>query len=79
MENARPDCLYEDPWASALAGEIGMKWIESRTPESVVTIVLRTRYFDDFLQRITNEQDIHQVVLVAAGLDTRAFRLKWPD
>ena len=42
-------------------------------------IVLRTRYFDDFLQRIAYQSGIRQVVLMAAGLDTRAFRLSWPE
>ena len=34
--------------------------------------------FDDFLQGIANQQGIGQIVLLAAGLDTRAFRLQWP-
>jgi methyltransferase (TIGR00027 family) len=29
-------------------------------------------------QRITAHPDLHQIVLVAAGLDTRAYRLVWP-
>jgi methyltransferase (TIGR00027 family) len=41
--------------------------------------VLRTRFFDDFLQRITAQESIRQVVLMAADLDTRAFRLRWRD
>lgn len=78
LEHARPDRLVDDPWAEALAGEIGAAWIANRTPESVLPILLRTRYFDDFLQRTSRENAIQQVVLVAAGLDTRAFRLEWP-
>lgn len=77
-ESERADCLINDPWAAALAGDVGMAWIATRTPESVVPIVIRTRYFDDFLMRVTHEQGISQVVLLAAGLDTRAFRLNWP-
>jgi methyltransferase (TIGR00027 family) len=42
-------------------------------------MVLRTRYFDDFLQNISSQHGIRQVVLMAAGLDTRAFRLHWPE
>ena len=78
-ESERADSLFNDPWAAALAGEAGMAWIESRPAESVIPMVLRTRYFDDFLQRITLEHAIRQVVLLAAGLDTRAFRLSWPE
>jgi methyltransferase (TIGR00027 family) len=78
MESAREDRLFNDPWAAALAGDQGAQWIAQRTPDSVAPIVLRTRYFDDFLQRVTAQHGIRQVVLLAAGLDTRAFRLPWP-
>ncbi len=78
-ESERANSLFNDPWAAALAGEAGMAWIESRPAESVVPIVLRTRYFDDFLQRITHQNGIRQIVLLAAGLDTRSFRLSWPE
>jgi methyltransferase (TIGR00027 family) len=77
-ENARADGLFHDPWAEALAGEEGRAWMAQRTADRVVPIVLRTRFFDDFLQRATREGGIHQVMLMAAGLDTRAFRLDWP-
>ena len=76
-ESEREDCLFFDPWASALAGPEGASWIATRSADSVVPIVLRTRYFDDFLQRITGREKLQQVVLMAAGLDTRAFRLSW--
>jgi methyltransferase (TIGR00027 family) len=79
QERAREDCLFDDPWAGALAGKEGAKWIEPRSADSVVPMVIRTRFFDDFLQRITLQNAIRQVVLMAAGLDTRAFRLNWPE
>ena len=78
LESRRDDHLFNDPWADALAGEAGKAWIEQRNEVSVLPIVLRTRYFDDFLQRVTSENDIRQVVLLGAGLDTRAYRLHWP-
>jgi methyltransferase (TIGR00027 family) len=77
-EHVRPDRLIDDPWAAALAGQEGAEWIAQRSEGSTIPIVLRTRYFDDFLQRITQRDSIRQVVLLAAGLDTRAFRLAWP-
>lgn len=77
-ENERSDRLFADPWAVTLAGEEGMAWLVQRSPDSVIPIVLRTRFFDDFLQRITSQQSLKQIVLLAAGLDTRAFRLAWP-
>jgi O-methyltransferase involved in polyketide biosynthesis len=53
MESKRSDCLFNDPWAAGLAGQKGQAWIEHRSAESVLPMVIRTRYFDDFLQRIT--------------------------
>jgi methyltransferase (TIGR00027 family) len=78
LESRRDDRLLTDPWAVELAGEAGAAWLKGRPEDSVLPMVLRTRYFDDFLQRITSEEDIRQIVLMAAGLDTRAFRLAWP-
>jgi methyltransferase (TIGR00027 family) len=40
--------------------------------------VIRTRFFDDFLLDACRRSGVRQVVLAAAGLDTRAFRLNWP-
>ncbi|MFN8499045.1 MAG: SAM-dependent methyltransferase [Anaerolineae bacterium] len=78
-ESVRGDRLFDDPWAARLAGDEGAAWIAPRPAESVVPIVLRTRYFDDFLERVTAEHRIRQVVIMAAGLDTRAYRLAWPE
>lgn len=78
-ESEREDRLFHDPFAASLAGEEGKSWMASHTAESVLPIVIRTRFFDDFLVRISNDFGIRQVVLLAAGLDTRAFRLQWPD
>jgi methyltransferase (TIGR00027 family) len=78
LESACQDALFKDPWAAMLGGKKGQEWIEGRSIDSLAPIILRTRYFDDFLQRITRQEAIRQVVLIAAGLDTRAFRLDWP-
>lgn len=76
-ETERGDALVRDPWAAALAGEAGAAWIASRPPDSTLPMILRTRYFDDYLQAVAAE-GVTQVVLLAAGLDTRAYRLAWP-
>jgi methyltransferase (TIGR00027 family) len=78
IETRRPDALFEDPWAAALAGEDGARWAESRDAESLAPMIIRTRFFDDFLRRTTSEEGKAQVVLLGAGLDTRALRLQWP-
>jgi methyltransferase (TIGR00027 family) len=79
MESALPEGLFNDPWAAALAGQAGADWMAQRSADSVLPIVIRTRYFDDFLQRISREHALRQCVLLAAGFDTRAFRLAWPE
>jgi methyltransferase (TIGR00027 family) len=38
----------------------------------------RTRYFDDYFRQAA-EAGVRQIVLLAAGLDSRAYRLPWPD
>lgn len=40
---------------------------------------LRTRVLDDFLLRSAHVRGARQVVLLGAGLDSRAFRLDWPS
>jgi methyltransferase (TIGR00027 family) len=79
LESKRADPLFNDPWAAVLAGEQGAAWMARRTEESCLPMILRTRFFDDFLKKITGQDNIRQVVLLAAGLDTRAFRLSWPE
>src|SRR5690606_397949 len=78
QESERDDALFADPWAAALAGDEGMAWLTQRPPGSGLPMALRTRYFDDFLVRIVQESGIRQLVMLAAGLDTRTFRLALP-
>jgi methyltransferase (TIGR00027 family) len=85
VESQRPDRLFNDPFASALAGVEGFAAIDqhntARTGAGKVianpTFAIRTRLFDDFLIDETAKSAVGQVVLVAAGLDSRAFRLQW--
>lgn len=79
-ESERADRLFDDPWARVLAGESGRKWLEglAGSPFGTTPMVIRTRYFDEFLKDAVWKRDLRQVVLLAAGLDTRAFRLNWP-
>jgi len=76
LESAREDRLYNDPWAAELAGPAGLAWAAERGANSI-PMVIRTRYFDDFLQRVVVDFGVRQVVILAAGLDTRAYRLGW--
>jgi len=36
LKNERVDRLLVDPWAAALAGEMGMVWLAQRSPDSVI-------------------------------------------
>ncbi len=82
-ESERADRLFDDPLAAALAGPEGFAWLERMETAALSSgpglyPVIRTRFFDDFLLDACKASGIRQVVLAAAGLDTRAFRLDWP-
>ena len=87
QESARPDRLVEDPLAETLAGPEGariMGILQAGEPPSP-TVAIRTRFFDDRLVARTfgntrredagREDPARQVVLLGAGMDSRAFRL----
>lgn len=78
-ETDRRDALFRDPHARALAGERGeqiartMKW-SRRHPWP---FVMRTYLFDQFItQQVRGGADL--VINLAAGLDTRPYRLELP-
>lgn len=79
-ETRREDPLFIDPFADKLAGEAGREFLaatlQSSGEQSTVQIVVRTRFWDEALLRAT--RTAHQVVIVAAGMDARAYRLDWP-
>jgi methyltransferase (TIGR00027 family) len=50
----------------------------SETGQPSAPIVVRTRLFDEALLR-SHADGVSQVVIVAAGMDARSFRLPWPD
>ncbi|NGO07017.1 SAM-dependent methyltransferase [Streptomyces sp. HC44] len=82
-ESARPDRLFHDPYAAALAGDDGHRLLESMERASGGAenpyLAIRTRFFDDAaLARLTTAGPC-QVVSVAAGLDTRPYRCAWPE
>jgi len=64
--------------AADLAEIDGSARAADRRAVSLAPIILRTRYFDNFLQRVTRENAIQQIALMAAGLDTCAYCLFWP-
>ncbi len=81
MESTREDRLFTDPYADKLAGDTGRALLAAAIAEtgerSTVQIVVRTRFLDDALLRAVRVAA--QVVILAAGMDARAYRLAWPD
>ena len=82
-ESERTDRLFCDPLAAVLAGPEGFGWLRDMEAAAGSDVpgrypVIRTRFFDDFLLDACQRLGVRQVVLAAAGLDTRAFRLQWP-
>lgn len=86
-----PDALLDDPFAEPLVRAVGLdEFVKVVNGESFdesdpirnrramsEQIAVRTRFFDDFLTTAA-EAGIRQAVILAAGLDTRAYRLSWP-
>jgi len=79
-ESARADRLFDDPYAAVFAA-LGEQPTEAPSPARLAIafqIIIRTRFYDDWLAAQT-AGGVRQVVLLGAGLDTRAFRLGWPE
>ncbi|MET9091438.1 SAM-dependent methyltransferase [Streptomyces cyaneofuscatus] len=80
QESEREDPLFVDPLARDLAAPRGFELIERYVGGGVLPFIsIRTRFLDDAIKEIVAGGGIQQVVLIAAGMDTRAFRLDWPD
>jgi methyltransferase (TIGR00027 family) len=91
MASQEPHRLLDDPWADPLVRAVGtdtfIKLIDGElgdTDDPVLNrqavleqITVRTRFFDDFFMHAT-EAGVRQAVILASGLDTRAYRLPWP-
>ena len=87
LETECSNPLFSDPLARALAGEAGFGMMDTMRaamamanftgPDPILSI--RTKFFDDGLTLAVNQSPIRQVVIVAAGMDARAFRLDWPE
>lgn len=79
METERPDALFKDPYADRLAGRRGREILESipKGRESAWPLIVRTAVLDELvLSRAAAGADA--VVNLAAGLDSRPYRLDLP-
>ena len=78
-ESNRPNRLFDDPLSSVLAGENALREAANHhRDERLPYLAIRTRFFDDWLEKTVGPA-LRQVVFLGAGMDTRAFRLRWPD
>lgn len=93
IESHRPDGLVDDPLAEAFVraarAHIPMPTRPTATdstssddyplwPQLATCVGLRSKFFDDFFVHAADD-GIRQAVVLASGLDTRAFRLAWPS
>jgi methyltransferase (TIGR00027 family) len=94
MATKDPRGLINDPFAEPLVravgldfftkmmdGELDISTIENASPERIQAMIdgmaVRTKYFDDYFINATNN-GARQAVILASGLDARAYRLPWP-
>lgn len=79
LESERPDALFSDPFARSLAGERGAR-IMAQMPKAKAyawPMVVRTAVMDEVIVRLAPSLD--SVINLAAGLDTRPYRLPLPQ
>jgi methyltransferase (TIGR00027 family) len=91
LATKQPDPLINDPFADALVKAVGLEHLNRLADgeleygddpllnrrQMCEQIAVRTRFFDDFLIGAASG-GIRQAVILASGLDTRAYRLPWP-
>jgi methyltransferase (TIGR00027 family) len=89
VESERPDRLFDDPLAARFLEASGWEppelggdgWSGDTKARALLvlaqSVIVRTRFLDDLLADFWAAGG-RQVVILGAGLDTRAFRLPWP-
>ena len=90
VASREPDAIIDDPFAEPLVRAVGMDFFNrlldgeiglvegdggDATRLMVDVMAVRTKFFDDFF---TGADGIRQAVILASGLDARAYRLEWP-
>ena len=90
LEAQKPDPVAVDPFAEVFCRAVGGQWadlLDGTAPEHALKSEfgadfvnfqgVRTRYFDTYFVKAA-AAGVRQIVLLAAGLDSRAYRLDWP-
>ncbi|CAJ1877487.1 unnamed protein product [Sphenostylis stenocarpa] len=75
-ESLRPEPLFLDPYAGC--------FVPDNTPEDVIRDLhpycLATKFIDDkLLHTVSLSDELKQLVLLTDGMDTRPYRLQWPN
>ena len=80
METKRRNALFRDPYAEILAGERGKEIVKNLPygKSGAWSMIVRTAVMDEFINRIVGSAGADTVVNLAAGLDTRPYRLDLP-
>lgn len=79
METARPDAIFRDPFADRLAGQRGHEITDAMKNGRAMAwpMIVRTAVMDEIILRLAGH-GVRTVVNLAAGLDTRPYRLPLP-
>jgi len=80
METERKDAIFRDPYARKLAGARGEEIVNTLRggKRQSWAMIVRTALLDDMLLRVVASEHVDLVVNLAAGLDTRPYRLALP-
>lgn len=81
METERPDAHFRDPFARILAGERGEQIVRTVRGEKVNawSLAVRTSVIDELILQSIEKEGVDTVLNLAAGLDTRPYRLSLPS
>ena len=80
MESERPDALFRDPYARRLAGEKGQAIVDALANGRRMAwpMIVRTVVMDEIILQAIARDGVDTVLNLAAGLDTRPYRLTLP-
>src|SRR6267378_1435202 len=79
LESERPNGILRDPLARRLAGERGRAIAETLPKLSLDWMIpVRAKVYDELILNVIAEGKIDTVLNLAAGLDTRPYRLALP-
>lgn len=81
METDRRDAIFRDPYAKMLAGPEGERIVDHMIKGRKLAwpIITRTAVMDEIILRAISRDGVDTVLNLAAGLDTRAYRLDLPS